>query len=187
MRLKSRIHFDTFESLQVRGKKTDLGTADCAIARSLQVVGDWWSLLIVREAFLGRRRFGEFQKSLGMARNVLACRLKKLVGEGILEVAKDGAGSGWSGYALTSKGERLHVVLVALWQWGEEACFEPGELGFAMVDGRSGVPLAKMVPRGLDGRPIGSRDFFLAPIVVDSATPAGAGDDRRPKADGVVG
>src|SRR5262247_2661422 len=66
-------------------KRTSLAHADCPIARSLDAIGDWWSLLIIRDALLGRRRFGEFQKSLGLAKNILTTRLRTLVDRGILE------------------------------------------------------------------------------------------------------
>ena len=70
----------------MKGKKIDFGEANCGIARSLQILGDRWTLLIVREAFHGRQRFGEFQKSLGLAKNILSTRLKKLIEDGILEI-----------------------------------------------------------------------------------------------------
>ncbi|MGZ3291012.1 MAG: winged helix-turn-helix transcriptional regulator, partial [Xanthobacteraceae bacterium] len=64
-------------------KRTSFETAQCPIARSLDTLGDWWSLLIIRDAFLGRRRFSEFQKNLGCAKNILAVRLRTLVEQGI--------------------------------------------------------------------------------------------------------
>ena len=74
-------------------KRTSLEGADCPIARSLDAIGDWWSLLIIRDALLGRRRFGEFQKGLGLAKNILAARLRTLVDRGILETAPASDGS----------------------------------------------------------------------------------------------
>ena len=70
-------------------KRTCPDAALCPVARSLEAVGDWWSLLILRDAFFGKRRFGEFLESLGVARNILTVRLKKLVAHGILEHAQD--------------------------------------------------------------------------------------------------
>ncbi len=60
-------------------RRTSLNDADCPIARALDVIGDWWSLLIVRDAFFGLRRFSDFQKSLGMAKNILTARLRGLI------------------------------------------------------------------------------------------------------------
>jgi DNA-binding HxlR family transcriptional regulator len=148
----------------VKGKRTDLADADCAIARSVQVIGDWWSILLIREAFIGAQRFNEFQKSLGLAKNILSTRLKKLVAEGILRTEPDPAQPAYKRYVLTRKGEQLHVVLVALWQWGEEFCPEPFELTREIVDVRDGEPLAKLRPAAKDGRVIGPRDFTLADI-----------------------
>ena len=146
----------------MKGKRTDLADVDCAIARSLHVIGDWWSLLIVREAFKGAQRFGEFQKALGLARNVLSSRLKKLVSLGILQLEPDGEGAARNRYVLTQKGESLHIVLIALWQWGENVCFAPGEMTLAMVDGKNGARLPPLTALAEDGRAIGARDFHLA-------------------------
>src|SRR6266851_8614233 len=74
-------------------KRTSLEKAECPIARSLDALGDWWSLLIIREAFLGKRRFGEFQKSIGLAKNILTVRLRALVERGILTTAPASDGS----------------------------------------------------------------------------------------------
>jgi len=147
----------------VKGKRTDLAVADCAIARSLHVIGDWWSLLLVRESFLGVQRFGEFQKSVGLAKNILADRLKKLVREGILNVETDASQPSVHRYVLTEKGEGLYVVLVALWQWGERFCDHPPALTGEFVDVKTGEQLTYMLPMAGDGRSIGPRDFKLAP------------------------
>ena len=70
----------------MKGRRTDLSRTPCATSRALEIVGDWWSLLIVRDALLGLQRFGEFQKSIGLAKNILSSRLKKLVDDGVLRV-----------------------------------------------------------------------------------------------------
>ena len=147
----------------MKGKRTDLGQENCGIARALQIIGDWWSLLIVREAFRGKQRFSEFQKSLELAKNILSSRLKKLVDDGVFVIEPDPDSALSHRYVLTSKGEQLYVILIALWQWGEENCFEPGELDVAMVDKPSGQPLAKLRLLAQDGRVLGPRDFRLAP------------------------
>jgi len=147
----------------MKGKKVDLAEANCGIARSLQVIGDWWSLLIVREAFHGKERFSEFEKSLGMAKNILSSRLKKLVDEGIFDAVPEEGGSSRVRYRLTSKGEELYVVLTALWQWGERNCFDAGELKYVTVDRESQVPLAPLEVRTLDGKTVGARDLRIVP------------------------
>ena len=147
----------------MKGKRTDLGQANCGIARALQIVGDWWSLLIVRQAFRGQQRFSEFQKTLGLAKNILSSRLKKLVDDGIFVIEPDPDFARSHRYVLTPKGEQLYVILIALWQWGEENCFVSGELDVAMVDKPSGQLLARLQPLAQDGRALGPRDFRLAP------------------------
>ncbi|MFK4382413.1 DNA-binding HxlR family transcriptional regulator [Bradyrhizobium sp. USDA 223] len=85
-------------------KRTSFAGDACPIARSLEALGDWWSLLIIREALFGVRRFGEFQNKLGMAKNILAARLRSLVDHGILETAPASDGSAYQEYVLTTKG-----------------------------------------------------------------------------------
>ncbi len=99
----------------------------CPIARSLDSVGDWWTLLIVRDAMLGIRRFSDFQRSLGLARNVLTARLKKMVADGVMTMAPAADGTAYQEYRLTEKGEALLPVLVAMRQWGERYLYSPGE------------------------------------------------------------
>lgn len=145
----------------MKGKRTDMRDAQCGIARSLQAVGDWWSLLIIREAFKGLRRFSEFQKSLGLAKNILSVRLRKLVEEGIFTVEPDPDSALSHLYLLTPKGRQLSVVLVALWQWGEEHCFAEGELNYAIVDSLNRQPLQKLQLAARDGRPLDSQQFRI--------------------------
>ena len=97
--------------------KTDLSELNCSLARTLEVVGDWWTLLIVRDAFLGVRRFGDFQKSLGIAKNILAARLERLAANGLLE--RDGPEKRPI-YQLTESGRALLPAMVALMQWGDK-------------------------------------------------------------------
>jgi DNA-binding HxlR family transcriptional regulator len=143
----------------MKGKRTNLGQANCGIARALEIVGDWWSLLLVRNAFHGAERFGEFQKSLGLAKNILSTRLKKLVENGIFHIEPDEASPSVNRYLLTEKGEKLYVVLIALWQWGEENCFKAGELKHVMIDNQRRKPLKRLQIKAKDGRDIGPRDF----------------------------
>jgi DNA-binding HxlR family transcriptional regulator len=146
----------------VKGKKTDFAEANCGIARSLKIIGDWWSILIVRDAFKGNARFGEFQKSLGLAKNILSTRLKKLVAEGILTVEQDEESPSVNRYVLTQKGQNLYVVLSALWQWGEENCFDGDELKWSLVDKKKGEAVPKLNLVARDGRVLGPRDFCIA-------------------------
>lgn len=139
-------------------KRTRLEDADCPVARSLDVIGDWWSLMIVRDAFLGAKRFGEFQKGLGLAKNILAARLRTLTAHGILEMVPASDGSAYHDYVLTPKGRALHPVLVALRQWGEASLFAEGEPRSELVDRRDGQPVRALELRSHDGRLLGPSD-----------------------------
>lgn len=101
-------------------KRTRFEENCCPVARSLDIIGDGWSLLILRDAFHDKRRFGEFQRSLGIAKNMLAARLKLLVEEGILDVQPASDGSAWQEYVLSEKGRALQPVLEALSVWGND-------------------------------------------------------------------
>jgi len=135
-------------------KRTCFADDPCPIARSLDTIGDWWSLLIVREAFAGKTRFGEFQESLGVARNILTDRLKKLVLEGVLELVPAADGSAYREYRLTEKGRGLILVLTALSRWGGD-CAE-----WKLVDGRTEQPVGLEL-RTKDGRKVGVKDVKL--------------------------
>ncbi|WFC84105.1 winged helix-turn-helix transcriptional regulator [Enterobacter quasiroggenkampii] len=133
-------------------KRTRLEESTCPVARSLDIIGDWWSLLIVRDALRGIKRFGEFQKSLGIAKNMLTTRLKLLVDEGILRLQPASDGSAWQEYVLTDKGRALQTVLVALSQWGNEFLFAENECGTMLVDSEQHKPLRKLMLIADDGR-----------------------------------
>ena len=114
-------------------KRKSLDGTGCAIARSLDQVGEWWSLLIVRDVFRGRRRFGELLESLGVARNILSARLKRLVSCGILVTRPASDGGPYQEYELTEKGRELVVVLKALEQWGKRWTEAPVEAASAAM------------------------------------------------------
>lgn len=126
----------------------------CPVARTVDLIGDRWSLLIVRDAFDGVRRFGDFQSGLGVARSVLTHRLKGLVEAGILEVRPASDGTSYQEYVLTAKGESLFPVVVALRQWAEQHMFEPHEAHSQLVDTATGQPLGLMQPISAQGQVI---------------------------------
>jgi len=99
--------------------KADYANQNCSIARSLELIGERWTILVVREAFLGTRRFDDFQRSLGVARNILQTRLERLVGARILKRVLYREGPARYEYRLTTKGVDLWPVIVALLQWGD--------------------------------------------------------------------
>jgi DNA-binding HxlR family transcriptional regulator len=144
-------------------KRTSFEGDACPIARALDVIGDWWSLLIIRDALLGRRRFGEFQRSLGLAKNILTARLRMLVDEGILTTAPASDGSAYQEYVLTDKGRGLFPVMVALRQWTEAFDAHPEQIGTLLVDREKGRPVEKLTLYSGDGRPLGPGDTTLKP------------------------
>lgn len=127
------------------------GDASCPVARTVDLVGDRWSLLIVRDAFDGMHRFSDFQRSLAVARNVLADRLRRLVEAGILTTRPASDGSAYQEYVLTPKGESLFPIVVALRQWGERHLFARGERHSQLVEKRTGKPVPAMLPLASDG------------------------------------
>jgi len=103
-----------------RMRLTSLADWNCSIARTLDVVGEWWTLLILRDAFRGTRRFDDFQESLGLARSVLTARLAKLTEHGVLERHEYSSRPPRYEYRLTEKGLALFPVIAALIRWGDE-------------------------------------------------------------------
>ncbi|MFF7988924.1 winged helix-turn-helix transcriptional regulator [Kitasatospora xanthocidica] len=139
-------------------KRTTHEESSCPVARPLDVVGDGWTLLIVRDAFDGLRRFGQFQKSLGLAKNILSARLANLVANGVFEFAPAADGSPYQEYVLTEKGRALFPVITALRQWGDRWFFEEAEPRARLVERESGAPIAAVEVRAADGRVLGPDD-----------------------------
>ncbi|MFQ6148511.1 winged helix-turn-helix transcriptional regulator [Streptomyces seoulensis] len=125
---------------------------DCPVARTLDLVGDRWSLLVVRDAMDGARSFTEFQRRTGIARNILTDRLRKLTDHGILTQRTAPSGRRWQ-YVLTDAGRALFPVLLTLRQWGERHAFAPGEPHSTLVD-QHGARVPELKPTGTDGAPL---------------------------------
>jgi DNA-binding HxlR family transcriptional regulator len=140
-------------------KRKSLQGNACPIARTLDLIGDWWSLLIIRDALDGIRRFNDFQKSLEIAKNMLSTRLKGLVERGILQLAPASDGSAYKEYVLTEKGQALQTVIVALSQWGGEFMYAPGEPGSLMVDAQQRQPIRRLELLSTDGRHLAPQDI----------------------------
>jgi len=147
-------------------KRTSFEHDDCPIARSLDAIGDWWSLLIIRDALAGVRRFSEFQKKLGLARNILTVRLRALVDRGILKTAPASDGSVYQEYLLTPKGRGVFPILVALRQWSEEFDARPEEIATILIDKAKGRPVRKLELHAQDGRLLSAGDTALKPRAV---------------------
>ena len=142
---------------------------NCSIASALEIVGERWTLLIIRDVLLGLHRFDEFQESLGIARNVLADRLDKLVEAGILEKMPYGDRGDRFDYQLTKKGLDLHLTLIGLRQWGDKyLCDKPPTVARRKSDKKRLI--AALVPIGTKDVPIQEAEFV-------------AGSGRDPTAD----
>lgn len=144
-------------------RRTSFSDMSCSIARCLEQVGDGWTLLIIREAFFGTRRFGEFQSHLGIAPNVLTARLQGLVQHGILQAMAESENGRVLDYRLTDKGRDLFPIVIALLQWGDRHAPAPEGPPVQVVDRESGRPIALMQVRAEDGRVLQARDVRAKP------------------------
>lgn len=153
---------------------------NCSVARALDLLGEWWTMLIIREAFFGARRFEDFQKRLGIARNILTSRLRRLTEQGVLERVPAKEGGRRKVYRLTDMGRELLPVLIALMQWGDRWITGPGREPLRVVERRTGRDLPRIALRGSDGAPLALRDLLTLPG--PGAEPAGPpeGQSRRP-------
>jgi DNA-binding HxlR family transcriptional regulator len=137
------------------------GQEHCGVARSLEIVGERWTLLIVRDAFLGMRRFEEFQEDLGIARNVLTDRLNRLVDEDIFERVLYSERPERYEYRLTRKGRDLSLALTALRQWGDEYLTEKPARVLRRRSDKHPI-VAALVPEGSDAI-VARRDVEFVP------------------------
>ena len=137
-------------------RRTRFDDAPCPIARTVDLIGDWWTPIVLREAFLGRRRFDEFQLSL--SRGVLAERLARLVEEGLLARRLYEERPPRHEYVLTEKGRDFYPVLAAMWRWGSDWLWEEGsEPPVELYDRDSGRPIRPRVVDENTGEPIDVR------------------------------
>jgi len=137
-----------------RMKRVDHQRSPCPIGRGVDTIGEWWSLLIIREAMLGVERFSQFERRLGISKNALTARLGKLVERGILAKEADGR------YRLTEAGEDLFAVMTALRQWGDKWLFGPDHRPLAMRT-RGGGKVAPVIVTDGEGHPVTMRDIAL--------------------------
>jgi DNA-binding HxlR family transcriptional regulator len=133
----------------------------CPIARSLERVGEWWSILILRDAFAGRTRFDDFQKHLGIAPNMLTRRLGKLVEAGMLERRNYSERPPRDEYVLTERGRDFYDVLMALLAFGNRHFAPEGE-NVLVVDAITGKPADPVLVDRRSGRPLATPDYKLA-------------------------
>jgi DNA-binding HxlR family transcriptional regulator len=143
-------------------RRTSFADMRCSIARTLDVIGEWWTLLILREAFMGSRHFAEFERELGIAPNVLTQRLSRLVEHGVLAVESTSQNGKALAYRLTDKGLALYPVIVALAQWGDAHAAAPDGPPVKLVERATGQEIGPMAVRAQDGRTLRPQDVAVA-------------------------
>ncbi len=142
-------------------QRKSFGNMQCPIARSLERVGEWWSILILRDALHGLTRFDQFQKSLEIAPNILTRRLNALVESGLLERRRYSEHPPRDEYLLTERGRDFRPVLWALLAWGNKH-FAPEGASVVLVDSKTGVEADPMLVDRLSGRPLAESGFISA-------------------------
>ncbi|HYL32092.1 MAG TPA: helix-turn-helix domain-containing protein [Stellaceae bacterium] len=138
------------------------GSMQCPIARSLERVGEWWSILILRDAFQGLTRFDQFQKSLDIAPNMLTRRLNALVASGLLERRRYSERPPRYEYVLTERGRDFRPVLLALLTWGNRH-FAPEGPSVVVIDTQTGEPVDAVLIDRTSGEPLTAPRFRTAP------------------------
>ncbi|MEL7109943.1 MAG: helix-turn-helix domain-containing protein [Pseudomonadota bacterium] len=143
-------------------KTKSFSDMQCSIARTLEHVGSWWSLLIIRDAMMGARRFKHFQASLGIAKNTLTSRLNELVDGEILEKVPAADGYKHEEYRLTERGRDLAPVIIALSQWGDKWVAHPDGPSTIITDKSTGEHLPRVWPRRETGEQMRLADLGMA-------------------------
>jgi DNA-binding HxlR family transcriptional regulator len=144
-------------------RRSPLENQVCSVAQALGELGEWWTLLILREAFFGTRRFTDFRDRLGIARNILSARLNALVKSGILTRAAAPGRGNPRHYRLTDKGRDVLPVFIALMQWGDRWINSDGKAPVVIVESTTGQAVEPVRVRARDGRPLAARDLKIVP------------------------
>jgi DNA-binding HxlR family transcriptional regulator len=143
-------------------QRTSFGSMQCPIARSLERVGEWWSILILRDALHGLTRFDQFQKSLDIAPNMLARRLSGLVEAGLMQRRLYSKHPPRHEYVLTERGRDFRPVLLALLAWGNKHFAGEGE-SVLLANAKTGAVAEPIVVDRKSGRPLNDSEFHYVP------------------------
>ncbi|MBT2297363.1 winged helix-turn-helix transcriptional regulator [Pseudomonas fluorescens] len=135
-----------------------LAQSECPVARTLEAIGDRWVLMIIRDAFDDVRRFSEFQKRLGLAKNILTVKLKRLVELGVFDVQPASDGSAYKEYVLTEMGRAVFPIVISLRQWGEQFLFSKGESYSILLDNELSEPVDTITVRSKAGKVLAPMD-----------------------------
>jgi DNA-binding HxlR family transcriptional regulator len=142
-------------------RRTRFDEWPCPIARTTDLVGDWWTPLVMREVFLGRRRFEDFQRSLKVPRAVLARRLDRLVDEGLLKKVSYEERPPRFEYRLTDKGRAFWDVLAAMWRWGSDWLWAEDGPPLILLDNETGAEVRPLVVDENTGTPLNVRRLHV--------------------------
>lgn len=143
--------------------RNKIDNLNCSLADSLNLIGEWWTILILRESFFGTRRFEDFQQHLGIARNILTARLSTLCDNGILERVPVKEGAKRHEYRLTTMGRDLLTVIIALTQWGDRWLGKEQGAPVKFIERSSGEVIPEVCVRSKDGRQLKTRDLAMIP------------------------
>jgi DNA-binding HxlR family transcriptional regulator len=144
-------------------RRTRFDRWPCPIARATDLVGDWWTPLVMREAFQGRRRFEDFQRALKMPRAVLAKRLDRMVDEGIMKKVAYAERPERFEYRLTDKGRAFWDVLAAMWRWGSDWLWDEGEPRLMLLDHETGREVRPLMVDENTGERLDVRRLRVSP------------------------
>ena len=144
-------------------RKASFADMHCSVAQTLEIIGEWWTLLIVRDAFLGVRRFDDFVERLGISRNILTHRLNTLVDAGVLERRTYDPARDRHDYVLTEKGLALWPVLTALRQWGDEWVLVAGNEPLVLEHRGHGHRTTALMTCDVCGEPLDARSVRALP------------------------
>lgn len=138
-------------------------THSCPIAQGLNIFGDKWMFLILREAFYGVSRFKDFQINTGIAKNLLTVRLNILVDEGIFEKVNIGDKGTRYVYQLTEKGRSLKIIVFAIFQWGNNHLYNIDDQPIVLLDRKNMQPIEPLQLRSIDGNVLQDEDILIIP------------------------
>jgi DNA-binding HxlR family transcriptional regulator len=166
--------------------RTSLENFNCSFARTADLIGDKWTLLIIRDAFYGTHSFSDFKASLGAAPTVLTSRLQQLCDKGILEKVQGRPGVDRFDYHLTERGKALFPVVLSIMQWGDTWIFGEGKEPIRIVERETGAPLLPVSVQAQDGHPVEPRNVAFAPGPGASAATVKALEKMKRRAGGVA-
>lgn len=146
--------------------KCSFAHMDCSVARSLDVIGEWWTMLIIRDlmVFRGTRRFEQLRDGLGISRNILTERLRRLVEMEVVSKVPVAEGARRQQYELTEKGWELMPILVGLMQWGDKWRPDPENRDVCFRDRYNHQPLAPVVVTDVQGNILTQADIEVVPL-----------------------